>query len=153
LPSFIRHPKDFWTGIIFLAFGIAAVYIARDYSMGQAAKMGPGYFPTVLGGLLILIGAIGLIRSFIVRGEPIEPFTIKGMVLVLVAVLLFGFLVRPAGLVVAQIVMIMLSAYASTKFRWVPSILLAIGLTIFSVVVFVYLLGLPIPVFGPWFGM
>ena len=152
MPSFIRHPKDFWTGIIFLFIGLAAVVIGRDYTMGTAGRMGPAYFPTVLGGLLALIGLIGVIRSFLRAGEPVGKFYIKEIVLILVAVLLFGFLVRGAGLVPAALVLVLLSAYASPKFTWGPSILLAIGLAVFAVVVFVKLLGLPMPILGPWLG-
>jgi hypothetical protein len=43
----IRHPKDFWTGVIYIAFGLAAIIIGRDYEMGTATKMGPAYFPIV----------------------------------------------------------------------------------------------------------
>ncbi|MDB5838489.1 MAG: tctB4 [Herminiimonas sp.] len=66
--SLIRHPKNFWTGIIFLLTGLAAVLIARNYSLGAAARMGPAYFPTILGSLLILIGLIGIVRSFFGHG-------------------------------------------------------------------------------------
>ena len=152
MPSFIRHPKDFWIGIIFLFFGIAAVFIARDYSMGTAGRMGPAYFPSVLGGLLAVVGLIGVIRSFLRPGEPVSKFHIRNLVLVLVAVLLFGFLMRGAGLVPAALVLIVMSAYASPKFTWGGTLLLAVGLTIFAVLLFVKLLGLPIAIFGPWLG-
>lgn len=152
MPSFIRHPKDFWTGIIFLFIGLAAVVIGRDYTMGTAGRMGPAYFPTVLGGMLALIGLIGVIRSFLRAGEPVGKFYIKEIVLILVAVLLFGFLVRGAGLVPAALVLVLMSAYASPKFTWGASLLLAVGLAVFAVVVFVKLLGLPMPILGPWLG-
>ena len=152
MPSFIRHQKDFWTGIIFLFFGSAAVILGLDYPMGSAGRMGPAYFPTVLGGLLILVGAIGVIRSFLAHGEPVGKFYIKEIVLILVAVLLFGFLMRRAGLVPAALVLVLMSAYASPKFTWGASLLLAVGLAVFAVVVFVKLLGLPMPILGPWFG-
>ena len=152
MPSFIRHPKDFWTGIIFLFIGIAAIVIGRDYTMGTAGRMGPAYFPTVLGGLLALIGLIGVIRSFLHDGEAVGKFYIKEIVLILAAVLLFGFLVRGAGLVPAALVLILMSAYASPKFTWGGSILLAIGLAVFAVLLFVKLLGLPMPILGPWLG-
>lgn len=152
MPSFIRHQKDFWTGIIFLFFGMAAVIIGLEYPMGSAGRMGPAYFPTVLGGLLTLIGAIGVIRSFLRHGEPVGKFYIKEILLILVAVLLFGFLMRKAGLVPAVLVLVLMSAYASPKFTWGASLLLAVGLAVFAVVVFVKLLGLPMPILGPWFG-
>ncbi len=150
--SFIRHPKDFWTGVIFICIGLAAVIIGRDYTMGTAGKMGPAYFPTILGGLLSLIGLAAMVRSFFRDGEPIGKFAVKETLLILTGVLLFGFLVRGAGLVVAVFAIIMFSAYASSKFKWVPAIALAIGAAVFAVVVFVELLGLPIAIFGPWFG-
>ena len=152
MPSFIRHQKDFWTGIIFLFFGLAAVILGLDYPMGSAGRMGPAYFPTVLGGLLTLVGAIGVIRSFLKHGEPVGKFYIKEILLILVAVLLFGFLMRKAGLVPAVLVLVLMSAYASPKFTWGASLLLAVGLAVFATVVFVKLLGLPMPILGPWFG-
>jgi len=152
VPTFIRHPKDFWTGIIFLFFGLAAVIIGQDYPMGTAGRMGPGYFPTILGGLLAVIGTIALIRSFVRSGEQVSRFYIKNIVLILVAVLLFGFLMRDAGLVPAVLAVVLISAYASDKFTWLGSVLLAVGLAVFSVVVFVKLLGLPMPILGPWLG-
>lgn len=152
MPTFIRHPKDFWTGIIFLFFGLTAVYIGQDYPMGTAGRMGPAYFPTILGGLLALIGLTAVIRSFVRPGEAVGKFYIREIVLILSAVLLFGVLMRGAGLVPAVIVLIMLSAYASPKFSLVPTLLIAIGMAAFSVVIFVKLLGLPMPILGPWLG-
>ncbi|MFJ7568031.1 tripartite tricarboxylate transporter TctB family protein [Herminiimonas sp. NPDC097707] len=152
MPSFIRHPKDFWTGIIFLCIGLAAIIIGLDYSMGTAGKMGPAYFPTILGGLLALIGLVAVGRSFFIDGEPIGKFAVKELVLILTGVLLFGVLIRGAGLVAATFALILFSAYASTKFSWRNGILLAAGAATFSVVVFVKLLGLPIAIIGPWFG-
>ncbi len=152
MPTFIRHPKDFWTGIIFLFFGLAAVILGQDYQMGTAARMGPAYFPTILGSLLAVIGAIGVIRSLLRPGEAVGKFYIREIILVLSAVLLFGFLMRGAGLVPAVLVLVLLSAYASPKFTWKPSLLIAGGLALFSTLVFVKLLGLPMPIFGPWLG-
>jgi hypothetical protein len=152
VPAFIRHQKDFWTGIIFLFFGLSAVIIGMDYPMGSAGRMGPAYFPTVLGYLLAFIGVIGIIRSFVRHGEKVGKFYIKELVLILVAVLLFGILMRGAGLVPAALVLIVMSAYASPKFVWKEALLLAVGLAVFAVAVFVKLLGLPMPILGPWLG-
>lgn len=152
MPSFIRSPKDFWSGIMFLAIGLATVLIAREYPLGTAGRMGPGYFPTVLGWLLAAISAVTLIGSFTTRGEPLERFAWKDMLLILGSVLLFGFLVRSAGLVLAIPTLIIMSAYASSKFRWRPTVALALGATVFCVLLFVKALGLLIPIVGPWFG-
>ena len=95
----VRSPKDFWTGVIYVAFGGAAFWIGRSYGFGSASKMGPGYFPTVLSSLLMLFGIIAIVRSFIVPGEAIGKFAIKAAVLILGATVLFGFLLPRAGLV------------------------------------------------------
>jgi hypothetical protein len=138
---------------MFLCFGAAAVLIGQDYAMGSAGRMGPAYFPTMLGALLAVIGLIGIIRSFIVVGEPIGRFYMKELLMILAAILLFGILMRGAGLVPAIVVLIFLSAYAGPKFSVKETFFLAAGLAIFAVVVFVKLLGLPMAAFGPWFGV
>lgn len=152
MPPFIRHPKDFWTGVIFLFFGLAAVFVGQDYALGTASRMGPAYFPTVLGSLLTLIGLAAVVRSFVRSGEAVDKFYVKEIVLILSAVLLFGFLMRGAGLVPAALVLVLLSAYASPKFRWGGTLLLAAGLASFALVLFVKILGLPMPVLGRWLG-
>jgi hypothetical protein len=152
MPSGIRNPKGFWTGVIYLAFGLGAVVIGRDYAMGTGTKMGPAYFPTVLGYLLAVIGLIAVVRAFTQPGTPIGRFSLKNLAIVLGATVLFGLLVRGAGLAVAVIALVVLSASASAMFRWAPSIALAVGLAVFSVAVFVWGLGLPIPAVGSWLG-
>jgi hypothetical protein len=148
----IRSSKDFWTGLIYFFFGSSALIIARDYPMGTAIKMGPSYFPTILGGLMIIIGSISLIRSFLKTGTPIGGFTLKGLTLVVVSTVLFGLLVRGAGLVIALPVLVFVSAFASSEFRWGPSLIMAAGLTLFCIAVFLKGLGIPLPILGSWFG-
>ena len=148
----IRNSKDFWTGLIYIFFGSSAILIAREYDMGTAIKMGPAYFPTILGGLLMGIGAISVVRSLIVRGAPIGAFAFKGLSLITVSVIIFGFVVRGAGLVVALPLLVIISASASTRFRWVSTLIIAAGLTIFCILVFIEGLGIPLPIIGPWFG-
>ena len=148
----IRNAKDFWTGLIYIFFGSSAILIGREYGMGTAIKMGPAYFPTILGGLLVGIGVISVIRSFIIPGTPIAAFAFKGLTLVTVSALVFGFLVRGAGLAVALPLLVIISAYASTRFRWRPTLLIAAGLTVFCALVFLKGLGIPLPIIGPWFG-
>jgi Tripartite tricarboxylate transporter TctB family len=147
-----RNPKDFWTGLLYILFGSSAILIARDYGMGTGGRMGPAYFPNILGGLLIVIGAISVIRSFIAHGAPIGTFAFKGLALVSVSVLVFGIVVRGAGLAVAIPILVIISAYASKRFRWGPTLLIAAGLTMFCSLVFIKGLGIPLPIIGPWFG-
>ena len=147
-----HNPRDFWTGTIYIFFGLSAILIARDYGMGTAVKMGPAYFPTVLGGLLAVIGAVAMIRSFIKPGAAVGSFAFKGLVLVTASVLLFGFIVRGAGLAVALPLLAIISALASVNFRWLPTLIMAAGLTVFCVLVFLQGLGIPLPIIGSWFG-
>ncbi len=148
----IRNPKDFWSGLLFLGVGGAVVLLARNYQLGTALKMGPGYFPTALGGLLAVVGLIAIARSFVRPGTAIEPFHWKLLLIVLGATLLFGVLVRNAGLIAAVAVLTLTAATASVYFRWRAAIALTAALVLFSVVVFVKALGLPMPLIGPWLG-
>lgn len=152
MPSYIRNAKDFWSGVLFIIFGLAAVLIAKDYSMGTGTRMGPAYFPTILGGMLAVIGAVSVIRSMFGAADEIEKFAVRETFLILLAVVLFAILVRGAGLAVAVIVLVMASGFASIKFKVAPFLAVAVGLAAFSVLVFVKALGLPMPMFGPWLG-
>jgi putative tricarboxylic transport membrane protein len=152
MTSRIRNPKDFWTGAIFMAVGGAAVLLARDYPLGTSFKMGPGYFPTVLGALLALVGLITVLRGLLRPGTAVGALAYREILLVLTATVLFGVLLRGAGLVVAVVLLVMVSAYASRYFRWGTAVALAAGMSAFCVLVFVKALGLPIPMLGPWFG-
>ena len=93
--------------------------------------MGPAYFPTVLGGLLVVIGAISVIRSFIVAGAPIGRFAFKGLASGKCVGSCIRFFVRGAGLAVAIPILVIISAYASKRFRWGPTLIMAAGLTMF----------------------
>src|SRR5689334_10504939 len=152
MPSFVRNPKDFFTGLIFIAFGIGFLLIAQHYPLGSARRMGPAYFPTILSVVLILIGLATTIRSFISLGTPVSAFALRGMALVAGGTVAFGVLVRDAGLVAAVAALIVISAYASVHFTWRAAGLLAAGLAVFCVGIFIYGLGLSIPVVGPLLG-
>ena len=147
-----RNAKDFWTGVIYIAIGGTAIIIGRDYGMGTAVKMGPAYFPVILSGILILIGAISVLRSFFKPGTPVGTVAWKGLFLVIASTLLFGFVVRGAGMAIALPLMVLLSAYASVRFRWKYALALAAGVTVFCILIFQVGLGVPLPILGSWFG-
>jgi putative tricarboxylic transport membrane protein len=107
------------------------------------------YFPTILSILLAGVGVISLARSFIRAGTPIDSLALRGMALVTLSIVLFGVLARGAGLAVALVVLVLVST--SVKFNWKNTLLMAVGITIFCVFVFLKGLGIPLPVFGPWF--
>jgi hypothetical protein len=142
----IRAPKDFWAGLMFIGFGVGFMVGATSYAMGSAVRMGPAYFPSVLGGLLAILGLAILIKSFVVPGEKVPTLVLRPMILILIALILFGVLLKPLGLVVATAALIIVGALGGHEFRTREVIILYVGLTIFSVLVFVRGLGLPIPV-------
>lgn len=150
--SRVRSPKDFWAGLLYLGFGVGAIAIGRNYEMGTALRMGPAYFPTVLGTLLSLIGAISLVRGFAKPGEAVGHLALKPLALITVGIVAFGLLVRGAGLIVAIPLLVIVSAIASIHFRWWVAVLLSAGMTAFCVLVFNKGLGVPLPVIGPWLG-
>jgi hypothetical protein len=152
LKSLIRSPKDFSAALIYLVIGVSTIVIGTDYPLGTAFKMGPAYFPTVLAGLLSLIGLISLIRSFLKKGEPIPKFAWRPLLLITAATVVFGLLVRGAGLVIALPLFVVMTSFASVKFRWAPTLLLAAAATVFCTLVFVTGLGVPLPIIGRWFG-
>jgi len=148
----IRSAKDLGAGLLYAGFGLAAIAMARGYGMGSASRMGPGYFPTVLGALLLVIGIACLVRSFFSDGEPIGAISWKAAALVTGGTVLFGLLLRPAGLVAALAALILVSASASRRFRleWRAGALM-LALIAFCALVFVKGLGLPVPLLGSWF--
>jgi hypothetical protein len=142
----ISAPKDFWSGLMFTAFAAVALLSARGYSLGSAGKMGPGYFPLLLGGVLALIGVILIARSFAIDGERLGQLKIVPLAIVALAVCLFALSIEKFGLVVALFLVTVISARASREFRLVEAGLLAAALAAFAVGVFVYGLRLPLPV-------
>jgi hypothetical protein len=143
-PSILDN-KDLWAGVFLIAIGAAAVWIARDYTFGTALRMGPGYFPNVLGGLLVLFG-IYLLATGLRSGEPIEgAWSLRALVIVPLSLVLFGVLIDRAGFVPAMLVLIFGSATASTEFRFVEVLLFSIFMTALCAAVFVWALGLPYP--------
>jgi hypothetical protein len=146
----ILRAKDFWGGLMLIAIGIATIVIARAYPFGTSLRMGPGYFPTVLGGILILFGLYLLVAA-LRSGEPIEgAWSPRALIVVPLSLVLFGFLMDRAGFVPALAVLVFGSAAATTEFRLIEVAVLTVVLTIFSVVLFVWLLGLPYPLLAGW---
>jgi Tripartite tricarboxylate transporter TctB family len=138
--------KDFWGGVVLIATGIAAVLIARDYPLGTMVRMGPGYFPTLLGVLLVLFGMYLLVKG-LRSGERIEPgWSLRALIVLPLSLALFGFLMDRAGLVPALATLVIGSAAAGREFKLVEIVLLALLLVAFCVAVFVWALGLPYPV-------
>ena len=192
----IKNGKDFWAGLMFVGAGLSFVLVSQNYPMGSAVRMGPAYFPTMLGGLLAILGAVVFIRAFFskieqplkvftfrlpvliaslviggaayftdswFKGTPMVGFALTGLALalfigafgprsmfvILIAVVIFGYALKPLGLVLAIVLLIVLSALGGHDFRKKEVAILTIGLALFGVLVFVKGLGLP---FNLWPG-
>jgi len=192
----IANGKDFWAGLMFVAFGLGFVGVARDYTMGSAVSMGPAYFPTVLGSMLAVLGGVILFRAFVSKiahplrvfpfrlwffllglglgviayftqtsresaiGWEIAHLALSGLAVgllfaafgerslwvILFSVVLFGYLLKPLGLVVATGLIIFVSAWGGHEFKVKEIAILFVILAVFSVFAFVYGLGLPMNV-------
>jgi len=189
----ITNGKDFWAGLMFIAFGLSFMIVANNYAMGTSVRMGPAYFPTVLGGILAVLGAAIFLRAFVSKVShslAVFPFrlwfVVGGIVLgviafytqvprdggdvarvahellsgvaigllfaafgpralwvILFSVVVFGYLLKPLGLVIATGLLIFGSAWGGHEFKTKEVTLLFVGLAIFSVYAFVKGLGLP----------
>lgn len=150
-----RSRKDLLAGAIFIGFGLAFGLTARTYEIGTALRMGPGYFPLVLGGLLVMLGVAIAAQSVVggeERGDATTAVPWRAVVLLVAALLFFGFTVRQLGLAPALFVTVFLASMADRTARVVPALLVAASLTALSVVIFVEALQLRLPLLGPWLG-
>jgi hypothetical protein len=127
------------TGAFFVAWSLTY------YAMGSAVRMGPGYFPVVLGGLLVLLGAGILVKSLALDGPKVAAFHFRPLLLVALAVVAYGYLMKPGGLVVATAAAVFIGALAGNEFKWKEVLVVAAVLVIFSWLVFVKGLTLPFP--------
>ena len=141
----IRSPKDFWAGLIFVAIGGAFVLLAQRYRLGDLHRMGPAMFPTLVGALLAVLGAVIALRGLVTVGPPVPPFHARPIGISLVAIVLFGVTLQWLGLIAAIAVLVLVGAYAAQGTRLRETVVLAAVMIVFSVAVFVWLLGLPLP--------
>ena len=128
----LRNHQDFWSGMMLLVLGILFIVLSRQYQLGTAAKMGPGYFPTVLGGLLALLGVMIIFGAF-AKSNPetkLSPVGWRELFLLLLGVLLFAILLPKLGLIVSLWILIFVSALGSHEFSFKETFLSAIVLSV-----------------------
>jgi len=142
----ITHPKDFWSGILFVSIGAFALIYGSKYTIGTAARMGPGYFPRILGILLILFGGILTQRAFRLTGDPVPPWKWRPTILVLGSVVLFGAIVKPLGMALSTVILIVIASAASHEFRPREAVIAGVLLAALAVGVFVVGLNLQLPI-------
>ncbi len=140
-----RDNRDVWAGLMFIGTGAAALFVAREYPFGTALRMGPGYFPRVLGGILILFGICVTITGLRRRERIQGGWSLRALILLPLSMVAFGVLVEHAGFIPAMVALVLGSAAAGRDFRLVEVLLLTGLLTALSVAVFIWALGLPYP--------
>lgn len=145
----VRSPQDLGAGVMFFTIGAAGLFFGHDLAFGSSANMGPGYFPTILSYLIIAIGFVLAVKSLSVDGPPIERFSFRPLFAILVSILAFGVLIDRIGLALTAAALTIGSAYARRNVDLKETLLLAAGLALFVVGVFVYGLTQPLPA---WWG-
>jgi putative tricarboxylic transport membrane protein len=141
----IRSPKDFWAGLLFVALGAAFVVLALQYRLGDLHRIGPGLFPTLIGSVLVGLGLIVAGRALVLAGPAIERIQARPLLVSLAAIVLFGLALQWLGVVAAIAILVLVGAYSSRDVRILQVLALAAFLIVFSVAIFVWLLGLPLP--------
>lgn len=158
----IKSQQDWWAGWMFIAFGLFFILVSAGtpeflnsmlgtnlvagYKMGSSVRMGPAYFPVVLGGMLAVLGLLVLLDSLVETGPKVAKFHFRPLFFVAVSSLAFAYLLKPLGLVLASVVLVFISAYGGHEFKWKEVAIMSVVLVIFSVLVFVKGLSLPFPV-------
>ncbi len=133
----VHNQKDFWSGVMFILIGILFIIWSMDYQFGTASRMGPGYFPTVLGGLQVMFGIAVMWPSFKGPDVRVTAFGWRGILVILGAVTLYALLLPHVGFVAALTALIIASSMASKEFTWPATLISVVVLGILSYLVFV----------------
>jgi hypothetical protein len=140
----IRNRRAFVSGALFLAVALLYLGIALDYDPGSAARMGPGYFPRMLGGLLAMLGIaimLGAAKPHATT-EHLDGWDLRSLAWITGSILLFAFLLNVAGFIVALVVLLLVASRASHEFTWPGATVTTVVLTLLAVAAFYYGLGL-----------
>jgi hypothetical protein len=144
----VKHPQDLWAGILFLIVGAIFAWIARNYNFGAATRMGPGYLPSVLSWILIGLGAFLMLRGLLVGGPPLQRSQMRPQLFIIAAIIVFGLLIERLGLAPTVVIATVVASFASNEIRWHETLMLAFGLALLCVVLFVKLLGQPLAIWS-----
>lgn len=151
-----RALKDILAGGIFVALGVAFALGSLAYEIGTPLRMGPGYVPLAIGILLAALGVAVVLKGFLASDEEVREIRAvewRAFVLITLAVIFFGLTIRGLGVVGALFGASLLAALARAATPWREALLIAVGLTALSVVIFVVALQLRLPLVGPWVGL
>lgn len=150
----IKNQKDFWSGVMFVVLGLFFSGFGAQYVIGTADRMGPGYFPTALGVIVIALGVILSAGSLSAKAaaDNITKFDWRVVLLILGSLVLFGLLLRPLGLVLTLFVLVAISSYASHEFSWLGMLINAVVLILMCLAIFDWGLNLHIQIWPTFLG-
>jgi ABC-type multidrug transport system permease subunit len=146
-----RNNRDFIAGLVYIGTGAVGMIIALDYPFGSALRMGPGYFPTVLGGIMIAFGVAVLLMGMKNNEKIKGNWSIRALIVLPISAVIFGYVMEHVGFIPALALLIPIAAASGNEFKWKEIILLTIGLIVISLTIFIWGLGLPYPLIkGLW---
>ena len=146
-----RNNRDFFAGLLYIVTGAVGMWIARDYPFGSALRMGPGYFPTVLGGMMVAFGIAVLLMGVKNNEKMKGTWSFRALIVLPLSTIAFGYMMEEVGFIPAMLVLIPFAAASGREFKLVEVILITIGLTVLCTAMFIYGLGLPYPLIkGMW---
>ena len=144
----LQHNRDFLAGMLFLLIGGIGFYVALNYPFGTLQKMGPGYFPRVLSGILMAFGLVTLVKG-LRSGERVRgSWGWLPLLMLTIALLAFGFLMEHVGLIPALVVMFFTAAYAGKEAKFLEVLGLTVVMCIAATAIFIWGLKLPFPLFN-----
>ena len=139
--------QDFLAGLLFVAFGAAALWFGQGYTFGTPTRMGPGYLPTVLGWMLVGLGAFITLRAFVISGGAIPRIYIRPQFMIIAALIAFSLTIERFGLLAAAAAVVVLGSLASKEARPLEIIVIAALTAAAAVGLFIFVLGQPM---APW---
>lgn len=143
----MKNVQDFVAGLLFTAFGAAALWYGQGYNFGTATRMGPGYLPNVLGWSLVGIGVFITLRAFVISGVPIPRIYLRPQIMIIAALLAFALLIERVGLYAAAAAVVILGSLASREVKPIEMLVIAALTAAGAVGLFIYILGQPM---APW---
>lgn len=144
-----RDRRDFASGLMFMGIGAFFAIGAKAYPMGSAVRMGPAYFPTMLGWILFGLGLLVFLRSFFLQGEPLHKMNLRPLILICGSVVAFAYMLEVVGMAITSVVVMIVAAFGGWDFKWKEQLINAVFLAVLNIGVFYYGLGLPFKLW-PW---
>lgn len=145
-----RLTSDMLTAILFVGLGLFAILHSLQYPLGSASRMGPGYFPKIIGGGLLIVGAMLGVKAISEAGETIKLPPLRPLFFVLFGTISFGVLIEGSGIILAGAVLVLLARCATNEFRPAEIGILSAAVVSAIILIFVYGLGIRIPIFPSW---